>query len=72
MKYFLSGVIGLAVLFATETSAFAWGCTAVARDGAMGYSYGYGSRKAAIRRALRECSIRTYYRCRIVGCRRRA
>ena len=72
MRYLLSAVIGVAVLFTTETSAFAWGCTAVARDGAMGYSYGFGSQRAAMRRALRECSIRSYYRCRIVACRRRA
>jgi hypothetical protein len=72
MKYFLSAVIGLGMVATTETAAYAWGCTAVARDGAMGYSYGYNTRNAAARRALRECSIRTYRRCRLVACRRRA
>jgi hypothetical protein len=72
MKYFLSAVIALGVLVTSETSAFAWGCTAVARDGAYGYSYNYPTKQGAVRRALRECSYRSYRRCRIAVCRRRA
>ena len=51
MKYFLSIAIGLGMLLTAETSAFAWGCTAVARDGAYGYSYNYPTKQGAVRRA---------------------
>jgi hypothetical protein len=68
VKYTLAAIIGLGFVMSSETAAFAWGCTAVARDGAYGYSYNYPNKRGAIRRALKECTDRTYHRCRIVQC----
>ncbi len=51
----------------SSSSAFAWGCLAVAHNGGKGWSYHYSSRGDAAARALEECS--PYGRgCRIVRC----
>jgi hypothetical protein len=51
----------------SSSSAFAWGCLAVAYNGGKGWSYHYSSRDGAIARALEECT--PYGRgCRIVRC----
>lgn len=39
--------------------ALAWGCTAVASDGAYGYSYNWPDEQDAELRALKECDKRT-------------
>jgi hypothetical protein len=54
--------IGLAVAgigSATGGQALAWGCTAVASDGAYGYSNDWPSEQDAELRALQECDKRT-------------
>lgn len=48
----------------------AWSCQAQASDGTYGYSYGYGNRRDARRRAVAECNARTYDDCYIVDCQR--
>ena len=67
-RYVLAAVTALALVATTETSAFAWGCYAQARDGAYGISYNYPNKRSAVRRALNECRYRTYYRCRVIWC----
>jgi hypothetical protein len=51
----------LAALFdaASSRQAFAWGCTAVASDGAYGYSYDWPDEQDAEMRALQECDKQT-------------
>jgi hypothetical protein len=51
-------LIIVAAVSGTATLAFAWGCVAVAQNGAYGYSYHFSSRSGAIQRALEECSAR--------------
>jgi hypothetical protein len=68
MKYILSGALALGVVMTAQTSAFAWGCTAVARDGAYGHSYNYPNKRSAAARALAECGKRTSRNCRVVNC----
>lgn len=51
----------------STSSAFAWGCLAVAYNGGKGWSYNYPNRQGAMLRAIEECS--PYGRgCRIVRC----
>jgi hypothetical protein len=64
----VAAVIGTGFLFVAQSEAMAWGCLARAKDGAYGYSYNYPNKRSAQNRALKECSIRTYYRCRVVSC----
>jgi hypothetical protein len=60
-------LVGCVLVSALPSSAFAWSCLAVARNGGKGWSYNYGSRDGAIIRALEECG--EYGRgCRIVRC----
>jgi hypothetical protein len=68
VKYILMGLMSLGFAASLQTEVFAWGCTAVARDGSYGYSYNYPNRRSAQRRALAECSARTYRRCYISQC----
>ena len=44
---------------ATASPAWAWGCTAVASDGAYGYSYNWPSEQDAELTALNECDARS-------------
>lgn len=67
-KFALIGLMGLGFAASLQTEAFAWSCLAGARDGASGWSYNYPNRRAAIRRALAECAVRTYYRCYLRYC----
>lgn len=69
VKYAIAGLVGIGFSATLQTEAYAWGCTAVARDGAYGYSYNYPNKRSAQRRALRECTARTYRRCYITQCR---
>jgi hypothetical protein len=48
-----------AILFVSQTSAFAWGCIAVSEEGTYGYSHGFGDENDARERALNECAVRT-------------
>ncbi len=54
-------------LTASTSSAFAWSCLAVARNGAEGWSYNYPNRGGAINRALSECYARGRG-CHVVRC----
>lgn len=47
------------VLASASTSARAWGCIAESDEGSNGYSYNYGKKRAAEKRALAECVKRT-------------
>jgi len=47
------------VLASASTSARAWGCLAESDEGSNGYSYNYGKKRAAEKRALAECVKRT-------------
>jgi len=63
-------VIGIALMasepFGQSASAARYGSIAFSQNsGAWGYSYGYSSRSAAQRRAMRECRARGYG-CRVV------
>ena len=44
-----------------------YGAIAIGKDGAAGYSYNFGTKAAAYRRALSECNQRSAYRCVKVG-----
>jgi hypothetical protein len=55
---FAAAIITLA-LTCTSTSARAWGCLAESDEGSNGYSYNYGKKRAAEKRALAECVKRT-------------
>jgi hypothetical protein len=68
LKYTLVGLMGIGFAASLQTEAFAWGCYAQARDGTYGYSYNYPNRRSASARALAECAVRTYRRCRIIYC----
>jgi len=68
VKYALVGLMSLGFAASLQSEAFAWGCTAAARDGAYGYSYNYPNKRSAVQRALYECSARTYRRCYITQC----
>jgi hypothetical protein len=67
-KFAIAGALGALMLLGVQTEAMAWGCVAVANDGTYGYSYNYGSRKAARQRARQECNARTYDECYITSC----
>lgn len=68
MKHLKIGIATLAIAMTLSTSsAFAWGCLAVAYNGGKGWSYHYPTRNSAMLRALEECS--PYGRgCRVVRC----
>lgn len=68
LKYAMIALIGVGLAAGLQTEAFAWGCYAQARDGTYGYSYNYPNKRSAAARALAECSVRTYRRCRVVYC----
>lgn len=65
-----TALVVCATLASSIPDAFAWSCQATASDGTYGYSYGYGNRREARRRALAECNARTYDDCYIVDCQR--
>ncbi len=69
-KIALATVVVCATLASSVPEAFAWSCQAAADDGTYGYSYNYGNRRDARRRALAECNARTYDDCYIVDCQR--
>jgi hypothetical protein len=66
--FMLAGLLASGMTFSETTSAFAWGCNAVANDGTYGYSYNYPNKRGAMARARAECEARTYRRCRVVSC----
>jgi hypothetical protein len=59
MTFLLACVATSLVAGASSRPAFAWGCTAVAGDGAYGYSYNWPSEQDAELRALNECEARS-------------
>ena len=67
-KYGVAGIFVSALLIASASEALAWGCVAQANDGTYGYSYGFGTKKQAKRRAMAECDARTYDDCYITNC----
>lgn len=56
---FITALIASLIGCASVTSARAWGCTAVASDGAYGYSYNWPSEQDAELTALNECEARS-------------
>lgn len=56
-RLILAGVM-LAAL-GSDSGALAWGCVAVASDGAYGYSYNWPSEQDAELTALNECEARS-------------
>jgi hypothetical protein len=69
-KLAFTALVVFGTLAASVPQAYAWSCQATASDGTYGYSYGYGNRRDARRRALAECNARTYDDCYIVDCQR--
>lgn len=59
VKMILAGLALLATGAASSGEALAWGCTAVASDGAYGYSYNWPDEQDAELTALKECDKRT-------------
>ncbi|MBL0373084.1 DUF4189 domain-containing protein [Rhizobium sp. KVB221] len=55
MRFFLGCVAALVIGSAPSGPAFAWGCTAVASDGAYGYSNDWPSEQDAELTALKQC-----------------
>ena len=74
MKTIIKGTLAVsiasAMLALSAPQVLAWSCQATASDGTYGYSYGYGNRREARRRALAECNARTYDECYIEDCQR--
>lgn len=58
-KFSLSVAIVTIAITCASTSAHAWGCLAESDEGSNGYSYNYGKKRAAEKRALAECVKRT-------------
>ncbi len=58
-KRFLACLPALMIAGASSGPALAWGCTAVASDGAYGYSYNWPDEQDAELRALKECDKQT-------------
>jgi hypothetical protein len=54
-----AGLLAALLTAASSGQAFAWGCTAVASDGAYGYSYNWPDEEDAELRALKECDKQT-------------
>ena len=67
-KFAIAGIFISSLLASSAPQAFAWGCTAVADDGAYGYSYNYPNKRAARQRARAECNARTSYECQVTSC----
>ena len=59
VKMILAGIAMLAMGAAFSGEALAWGCTAVASDGAYGYSNNWPDEQDAELRALQECDKQT-------------
>lgn len=58
MRRLILAGVRLAAL-ASASEALAWGCVAVASDGAYGYSYNWPSEQDAELTALNECEARS-------------
>ena len=67
-KFAFVALVVCGTFAASAPEAFAWSCQATASDGTYGYSYGYGNRREARRRALAESNARTYDDCYVVDC----
>ena len=67
-KLAMAGLFIATLVGQSAPQAFAWGCTAVADDGAYGYSNNYPNRKSARQRARAESSARTNYNCQVTSC----
>jgi hypothetical protein len=53
------GLSALLFVAVSSSQALAWGCTAVASDGAYGYSYNWPDEEDAELKALQECDKQT-------------
>lgn len=57
-RLIVAGLVAAVMAAGSATQALAWGCTAVASDGAYGYSYNWPSEQDAELTALQECEKR--------------
>lgn len=58
-KLGLSVLSAVSLFAASSSPAWSWGCTAVASDGAYGYSYNWPDEQDAELKALQECDKQT-------------
>jgi len=58
-RILLACLPAMLITTASSSQALAWGCTAVASDGAYGYSYNWPDEQDAELRALKECDEQT-------------